>query len=516
MDVDSNDVDSKATDIQMDSDGDTKMNQDSIGGWTSDILCINTSKVSQKTGAITNISLKFKLKIDDGICILKMAQDGQSLKDATEASLNKYKREVLVELLSHYFRYEAATGPDKQSKKELLALFCGCCGIQSSDYTPLIQAFLKGGMKQQIHDVMESHSTLLFMDLWDHIIQFGDKLNVLNKISDCLEALYNQFEDELQDVLDVIWHTFLEHWTLNPDEKKMHQAYLQFTREYGKLDTFETLEACFNQMEIQCKWKYFAYALVRDIRHFFKYKLAEELVTAAFAKANATTTTSPIKYTDEKEYLVVSIAGAVTNSLLRRYRGRNIGLVRRCTLIAIVTNMLFDYHQPDKILKPNVNIPTRLFIENKGGLRIVQKKFWQYTERIIALVSPLLKNLLVIYKGKMRDIVVDIQHKMKVTNSFQVLFDIDLIEAKKLELIKKEIQLENQELKRKKRVTLSDEDILQQCFNKVESDVIKATITRCIASYIKKNNASHNNLKLRSRLQIFHMTTTKPYSSLQC
>eukprot|EP01083_Nonionella_stella_P017557 49127_1 len=184
MEIDSNDVDSKTQDIQMDSDGDTKMNQNNIGGWTSDILLITTSKESQKTRTITNIALKFKLNIEDGICILKMAQDGQTLKDATEASLNKYKREVLVKLLSHYFRYEAATGPGKQSKKELLALLCGCCGIQSSDYTPLIQAFLKGTMKQQIHDAMESHSTLLFMDLWDHIIQFGDKLNVLNKISD--------------------------------------------------------------------------------------------------------------------------------------------------------------------------------------------------------------------------------------------------------------------------------------------------------------------------------------------
>ena len=68
-------------------------------------LKIKTSKTSQKNKTKTDINLTFQFVVNNGVNQLRVRENDGPMKEATFASLDKYKKEVISNLVQHYVNY---------------------------------------------------------------------------------------------------------------------------------------------------------------------------------------------------------------------------------------------------------------------------------------------------------------------------------------------------------------------------------------------------------------------------
>ena len=68
-------------------------------------LNITTSKTSQKNKTKTDINLTFQFVVNNGVNQLRVRENDGPMKEATFASLDKYKKEVIIKLVHHYVNY---------------------------------------------------------------------------------------------------------------------------------------------------------------------------------------------------------------------------------------------------------------------------------------------------------------------------------------------------------------------------------------------------------------------------
>ena len=187
--------------------------------------------------------------------------------------------------------------------------------------------------------------------------------------------------------------------------------------------------------------------------------------------------------------------------------------------------MLFVYDNLVEFVA-NKSIPSRLLIENRGGLRIIDSRFFSFFEKIIDFVSGHMHNLILVHKGDFKSILNQVNAEMEKVK-FVELFDMDQLKTSITEYLnKRDVGDEKSREQKDNTGDASSSEIptnlkvdlkvLQESLKRVKRDAAKGVVTRALWSHIKKMSpAKKSTISLRSKLQLFHMSTDSKYSSLQ-
>eukprot|EP01083_Nonionella_stella_P080742 221993_1 len=430
-------------------------------------LRIESYLTKQSNKKQEQVILRFKLTTEGTKLRLDVSENDKKMKPCTAPALDKYKKDVLMAVLAYYFNY--------------------------SMYEQLVSILI---------DIRER-------------AKYDETLNINGKFDLDFVSIFWKSSDTLLEYIGQVWTSLNKSWMTNPSETKMHEHYIGLQETVNEWDICQSMRQIFDSIESKNKWIRFVYGLNKTCYDYYIQLLREQLLVAAYKEASNKRTSSQNDSAD-KLYLIHGMGNATLNSMLRMYHGFNWTRNNKICLVTLTNNMLFKYKDLNEFLS-NDKVPTRLKFENRGGLRIMDDRFVKYVGGIIDNVTPELQNVFVKYKGELQQLLDAVCNKSKNNDDFQKLFDMQDIQEKAESFVHNNYM--DVDAKDTDTDTEEEEDDLEQllqiALKRVENDLKRGVIVRCIWSYIKKLRPDQNTLTLRAKLQIYHMSDDKKYSSLQ-
>lgn len=393
-----------------------------------------------------------------------------------------------------------------------MSILCGFIGIAAvNDKNNSLSFLSEQNEKLILTKLEEMKDESLYLNFWHHLAEHP-LLDIQQHFSDKLYELFSLREELVEECVQTVWNEFIRLWQQSRSDDDFQMKYIHLTKSKDELSSVSNVKILYEKEEY-VDWNLWSYSLVRNLAHFFKATLKRELLQVAYQirnqKKNAQNALDVCK---DEEYLVMSVLGSVANSLLRRYYGGNLKDFRRSCLLQIMKQILINYYKDPNALHGQ-NVPQRLLYENRGGLRLVNKRFFEHGKRTLDLVAKKIKdeNVLTKNAGNLKPFVKDIENQLNDNSSFELLFD----EQKILEQVQR---FESSKATTDSTKKLNDQQqkvMVLEALKKVEAEFNRAIVTRLLWAYIKKLQPVGKSLRLRARLQIFHLAAHKPKSSLQ-
>lgn len=363
---------------------------------------------------------------------------------------------------------------------------------------------------------MKSQSKSTLVDVWD--LAQTDCVLRIGAFEEVFSALYLMHGKLLDQFLQGIHMEINDIWKDKVTDERMHQQWRVLCEQCKTSKVYQDLHAAYDKsvpVTPNYKWRTFIYCVMKALYDNYVRKIKTKLIAMAMKDAEAIVSRSTA-FSNDEQYLVYSMAGSACNSLLRRYFGYNFSRSNKVYLVTTVYAMLFRYKNLEEF-RAKKGIPKRLYIENRGGLRIILPQFAELAKEIIVFLTPKMHNMVLIYGGKLKPILDDVLQKFQ-DYSFAALFDMQCLKERTTHYLSRGVQSKSDkiEMDAECEECKVDCDLLARSIQRVKADFITSTVSRCLWSYIKRiKPETKHTLSLRSKLQIFHMSADKKQSSLQ-
>ena len=289
--------------------------------------------------------------------------------------------------------------------------------------------------------------------------------------------------------------------------KAFDKAIIKYSWTYLKTTEMKQFRIWYEAADTNVNFKGFAYSLLLNLKNYFIHLLRGHLIQMAVTKFNKSRQQQDVTHvtnTEQRRYIAYSMGGSVCHSLLRNLYNNHYEGSKNKYMLAIVKHMLLNNKESGNEDLANI-IPHRLYLENRGGLRIIKEKFVPIIQAVINEVSNNFDNMISKTKGNLC-IIFDEIMKRVIQSQFERLFDYRAV-VKSMAGGDQEFEFE---------FSREDDDEFSNYLQNVYEVLMRKLVNRCLWSRIKRiKEPNIHRIELRKRLLVNYLTTKQKHSSLQ-